>query len=296
MVEVLQQSIPAAGLLQSSSSICLGMLSHRFPARGPDQLSVPSPNEPLNAWSSTFPPLAEQGRILDKVDELFSELDEGIESLKKARAQLATYRQAVLKHAFEGSLTTQWRERHRDLPGAEGLLQEILAERRNAWNGAQVRRPDGKVRARVTSGKQANSEPRTSCSAALPAIPRSWCWATVDQLLAEGLSNGRSVKSAERGFPVLRLTALRYGEIEQDECKIGAWTEEDAQQFLIREGDLLVSRGNGSLKLVGIGGLVRSLRSPVAYPDTHDSCCAERARSPRIFLLCVELSDGSESD
>ena len=67
---------------------------------------------------------------------------------------------------------------------------------------------------------------------------------------------------------MLRLTALRNGVIDQDECKIGAWTEDDAQQFVVREGDVLISRGNGSLKLVGIGGLVRSLRSPVAYPDT----------------------------
>ena len=59
----------------------------------------------------SFPSIAEQYRIVAKIDELFSELDAGIESLKKARAQLATYRQAVLKHAFEGKLTAEWRER-----------------------------------------------------------------------------------------------------------------------------------------------------------------------------------------
>ena len=51
------------------------------------------------------PPLAEQQRILAKIEELFSELDKGIETLKTAQQQLKVYRQAVLKYAFEGKLT-----------------------------------------------------------------------------------------------------------------------------------------------------------------------------------------------
>ncbi len=54
-----------------------------------------------------IPPIDEQERIVAKIDELFSELDAGVESLKKAQAQLKTYRQAVLKSAFEGRLTNE---------------------------------------------------------------------------------------------------------------------------------------------------------------------------------------------
>lgn len=50
-------------------------------------------------------PLAEQHRIVAKIEELFSELDNGIETLNKAKQQLKIYRQAVLKYAFEGKLT-----------------------------------------------------------------------------------------------------------------------------------------------------------------------------------------------
>lgn len=57
-----------------------------------------------------FPPTEEQKRIVAKIEELFSELDKGIENLKTAREQLKVYRQAVLKHAFEGKLTADWRE------------------------------------------------------------------------------------------------------------------------------------------------------------------------------------------
>ena len=51
------------------------------------------------------PPFREQHRIVAKIEELFSELDKGVEALKTAQQQLKVYRQAVLKWAFEGKLT-----------------------------------------------------------------------------------------------------------------------------------------------------------------------------------------------
>ncbi len=60
-----------------------------------------------------LPPTNEQHRIVAKIEELFSELDKGVEYLKTAQAQLKVYRQALLKHAFEGKLTVQWREQRR---------------------------------------------------------------------------------------------------------------------------------------------------------------------------------------
>ena len=50
----------------------------------------------------SVPPLSEQERIVSRIEELFSQLDAGVETLKKTKAQLAVYRQAVLKEAFEG--------------------------------------------------------------------------------------------------------------------------------------------------------------------------------------------------
>ena len=46
------------------------------------------------------PPLPEQERIVSRIEELFSQLDAGVATLKKTKAQLAVYRQAVLKEAF----------------------------------------------------------------------------------------------------------------------------------------------------------------------------------------------------
>lgn len=57
----------------------------------PDYLKIPIP----------CPPIDEQQNIVSKIEELFSELDKGIESLRVAQQQLKTYRQSVLKWAFE---------------------------------------------------------------------------------------------------------------------------------------------------------------------------------------------------
>lgn len=54
-----------------------------------------------------LPPLPEQNRIVEKLDELLSELEKGKEQLQLALEQLKVYRQAVLKWAFEGRLTEQ---------------------------------------------------------------------------------------------------------------------------------------------------------------------------------------------
>ena len=81
-----------------------------------------------------FSPLNEQHRIVAKIEELFSEIDKGVESLKTAKAQLQVYRQALLKHAFEGKLTAQWRADNPDkvVPAAE-LLRSIEQAREERY-------------------------------------------------------------------------------------------------------------------------------------------------------------------
>ena len=55
----------------------------------------------LENYEIPLPSLSEQKRIVDKIEELFSELDSAVETLKKTKEQLSVYRQSVLKEAFE---------------------------------------------------------------------------------------------------------------------------------------------------------------------------------------------------
>lgn len=54
----------------------------------------------LDRIEMTFPPLLEQERIVARIEELFSKLDAGVETLKTTKAQLAMYRQAVYSESF----------------------------------------------------------------------------------------------------------------------------------------------------------------------------------------------------
>ena len=77
-----------------------------------------------------IPPLETQQAIVNKIESLFAEIDAGIASLKTAQQQLKHYRQSLLKNAFNGELTKQWRLENADrLPSAIELLAQIQTAR-----------------------------------------------------------------------------------------------------------------------------------------------------------------------
>ena len=77
-----------------------------------------------------LPSFNEQKRIVAKIEKLFSELDAGEESLRKARRQLGVYRQSLLKQAFEGKLTAAWRDQNPHLlESPEQLFARVQSER-----------------------------------------------------------------------------------------------------------------------------------------------------------------------
>ena len=124
-------------------------------------------DEDVRAQTIPLPPTAEQRRIVAKIEELFSELDKGMENLQQARAQLAVYRQALLKHAFEGKLTADWRKTHAaQLESAAQLLTCIRTER-----------------ALATPKRQAQEQaPSTQERSAPNGLPEKWVWASVSDL------------------------------------------------------------------------------------------------------------------
>ena len=148
----------------------------------------------LQAFEVPVAPRQEQHRIVAKIEELFSELDKGIESLKTARRQLEVYRQSVLKHAFEGKLTAQWREENKDkLETPDRLLARIKQERRASyevrleeWSTASARCKGAAKRVRTPRKPRLSQWTRISSSE--PAVeddglPASWMWAPVGLLV-----------------------------------------------------------------------------------------------------------------
>ncbi|MCT7527452.1 restriction endonuclease subunit S [Aliarcobacter cryaerophilus] len=61
----------------------------------------------------SLPPLNEQKRIVAKIEKLFSNLDNSDKYLLHLEKQLKRYRQSVLKSAFKGELTKEWRQENK---------------------------------------------------------------------------------------------------------------------------------------------------------------------------------------
>lgn len=89
--------------------------------------------DPDLLWNYAFPippNLETQQAIVNKIESLFAEIDEGIGRLKTAAQQIQQYRQSLLKNAFNGELTKEWRSKHADtLPSENELLAQIQTTR-----------------------------------------------------------------------------------------------------------------------------------------------------------------------
>lgn len=148
----------------------------------------------IEAMEITLAPLLEQKAIVAKIEQLFSELDKGIESLKTAQAKLKIYRQAVLKKAFEGELTKAWRGKQIHLPTAEELLEAIKQEREahyqqqlEEWKKAikewKKNCSDDKKPIQPRQQKTLNSLNEKDLRE-LPELTKYWKWTTIDNLIS----------------------------------------------------------------------------------------------------------------
>lgn len=94
-------------ITQSYALICLSKAVQAFKHQSRGTTINGVTKKQLVELEIPLPPLQEQHLIVEKIEELFSELDKSIENLKTAQQQLKVYRQAVLKWAFEGKLTNE---------------------------------------------------------------------------------------------------------------------------------------------------------------------------------------------
>ena len=118
-----------------------------------------------------LPPLAEQRRIVAKIEALFQQSRRGREALDVIPDLLAQFRQAVLAAAFRGELT----ERYLDDEPASVLLERIRAERRRQWE--KDLRAKGK-----DASRSEYQEPAPPDTSDLPELPEGWVWVTIREV------------------------------------------------------------------------------------------------------------------
>ena len=209
-----------------------------------------------------FPPLNEQRRIVEKIETMFDEIDKGVESLRAAKSTLDLYRKSLLKAAFEGRLTADWRARNPDkLESPDDLLARIRQEREGRYQAASKdwREAVSLWRASGQKGKKPAKPKRLLPLADMAdcpkraATPPEWIWL---RLAGLGTVNGGLTKNQGRNSLPLMATYLRVANVytnrlELDEIKQIGVTQDELRRTRLVPGDLLFVEGNGSIDQIG---------------------------------------------
>ena len=210
----------------------------------------------------SLPPLPEQHRIVTKIEELFTRLDEGIAELKKVKLQLKRYRQSLLKSAFNGTLTADWRQEHKaELEPASVLLERIKIERKK-------------------SGKYTELPPSDTTD--LPELPEGWAWTTYNQIgqwFGGGTPSKENSLYWENGtIPWVSPKDMKDIKITQTEDKITSLALNNSPVHVVTSGSLLFVVRSGiirrtlpiALNLVDVTvnqDLKALVPSPQIFPD-----------------------------
>ena len=179
--------------------------------------------------------------------------------MKTARAQLATYRQAVLKHAFEGKLTAQWRSENKDkLETPEQLFARIKQERAalyerqlkewradvNKWEGC------GKQGKKPSKPKKLAHIPPLASEhvLALPKLPEGWSWFSLSAIAGNIQIGpfGSLLHKADYlvgGTPLVNPSHILFQRIKPDRTlTVGADKLNQLGKYVMHENDIIIGR------------------------------------------------------
>lgn len=215
-----------------------------------------------------LPPRTEQTRIVAKLEELLSDLDAGVAELKASQKKLGQYRQSLLKAAVEGALTAEWRAKNTPAESGARLLERILQKRRARWETKQLAKFKEQGKTPPKDWQKKYPEPVQPDTTGLPELPQGWVWASVDQL-SESVRNGMSKtpNTSQRGFRIFKINAVRPMAVNFEAIKHIELDEAEAAGYWVEKGDVLATRYNGSVDLLGVFALVREVPEPSLYPD-----------------------------
>jgi type I restriction enzyme S subunit len=197
-----------------------------------------------------LPPIAEQKRIVSKIDELFSRIDEGERALDRVQKLVERYRQSVLKAAVTGELTREWREKNKDkLESGEALLARILKARREAWEKGELAGMKAKGIKPVNElWKLRYEEPVRPDTTELPELPSGWLWVSMDMLTRDFITGpfGSALHKSDYivdGIPLINPTNLRGGTITPDNAvTVSPETLERLARYKLQLGDIVLAR------------------------------------------------------
>ena len=197
-------------------------------------------------------PIETQQAIVNKIESLFDEIDEGIGRLKTAAQQIQQYRQSLLKNAFNGELTKEWRSKHADtLPSENELLAQIQTTREQ-HHAQQLADWQTAVSQWEQNGKEGKkpSKPKAPTQAVkfeenFADLPSGWGMVKVENLASEYVLGKMLDKNKNKGKERLYLGNInvRWGYFEFSNAKTMKIEDDEIERFSVKYGDLIICEG-----------------------------------------------------
>lgn len=201
-----------------------------------------------------LPPLAEQKRIVAKIEELLPYVDRYAAAYEKLEQFNAKFpedmKKSILQYAIQGKLVEQ---RPEEGTGEE-LYRQIQAEKHRLIK-------EGKIKKEKPLAEIAGNE--------IPFdIPESWKWVRLLDVVEEKPENGFSPKGVDYQTAVknLTLTATTSGYFKEDAFKYVDIQLEPDSKYWLKKDDLLIQRSN-SRELVGTSCIYTGDDDAFIYPD-----------------------------
>ncbi|MGP5562322.1 restriction endonuclease subunit S [Vreelandella alkaliphila] len=191
-------------------------------------------------------PEKEQQRIVEKLDEIFSELYAGIDELKTAQIKISQYRQTLLKSAVEGSLTQQWRAENsaKVQETGEQLLARILKQRREQWQQQKLAEFAGKGKTPPKNWQDKYPEPLQPNTSDLHKLPEGWVWASLDQLTTYITSGSRGWAKyySDSGAIFVRAQNIKTDELLLDDIAfVSLGDSKEGMRTRLQKNDVLLT-------------------------------------------------------
>ncbi|MFI3197465.1 MAG: restriction endonuclease subunit S [Methylococcaceae bacterium] len=234
----------AAGLIDNRF-LCyqLNMVDYQPHVSGSTRLKLT--NSAMKQILLLVAPANEQTRIVEKIEELLSDLDTGVAELKAAQKKLVQYRQSLLKAAVEGALTAEWRTANQPKETGTQLLERILIERRARWEVKQLAKFKEQGKAPPKDWQAKYPEPVKPDTNDLPELPEGWVWASIDQVaevfLGKMLDKTKHTSGAK--MPYLRNVNVRWGNIQTHDISEMFFENDELDRYGLLAGDVLVCEG-----------------------------------------------------
>ena len=209
-----------------------------------------------------------QAQIVSSISESSLQIDHGLSSLEKAERQVELYRQSVLKDAFEGKLTADWRAANPALVEPPDKLLARIENERKAAHQAELDAWEDAVNQWEFKGKDGKkpSKPKNLKPIENPPIAQgdkcsdTWCDVKFSDVF--NVTGGLTKNADKRKQLTLQMKYLSVANVYADTLKLDniniiGVTKAEFDKVRLEFGDILIVEGNGSKDQIGRAAIWR---------------------------------------